>query len=66
MKLPKALKSIRMKLFLTLTVVVIIIVFLLNLINSTVLETYYLYSKVNTLLNVYEDVNDYYNNQNIT
>lgn len=64
MKLPKALKSIRMKLFLTLTVVVIIIVFLLILINSTVLETYYLYSKVNTLLNVYEDVNDYYNNQN--
>ena len=64
MKLPKALKSIRMKLFFTLTVVVVIIVFLLIFINSIVLETYYLYSKVNTLLNVYSDVNDYYNNQN--
>ena len=62
MKLPKALKSIRMKLFFTLTVVVVIIVFLLIFINSIVLETYYLYSKVNTLLNVYSDVNDYYNN----
>lgn len=61
MKIPKTLKSIRMKLFITLTVVVVIIVFLLILINSVVLETYYLYSKVNTLLNVYSNVNTYYN-----
>ena len=43
MKIPKPLKSIRMKLFATLTVVVFIIVFLLIFINSVVLETYYLY-----------------------
>ena len=60
MKIPKPLKSIRMKLFVTLTVVVFIIVFLLIFINSVVLETYYLYSKVNTLLTVYSKVNAYY------
>lgn len=60
MKIPKPLKSIRMKLFATLTVVVFIIVFLLIFINSVVLETYYLYSKVNTLLTVYSKVNAYY------
>ena len=60
MKLPKALKSIRMKLFVTLTVVVIIIVFFLIFINSIVLESYYLYSKINTLLSVYSNVNNYY------
>ena len=62
MKAPKALKSVKMKLFLTLTIVVAIIVFLLILINSVVLEKYYLYSKVNTLLDVYKRVNTYYNN----
>lgn len=61
MKTPKMLKSIRMKLFFTLTIVVVIIVFLLIFVNSVVLESYYLYSKVNTLLNVYSKVNTYYN-----
>ncbi|MBQ9298546.1 MAG: GHKL domain-containing protein [Clostridia bacterium] len=66
MKIPKALKSIKMKLFVTLTVVVAIIVFLLIFINSVVLEKYYLYSKVNTLLDVYRRVNTYYNSDNKT
>ena len=61
MKIPKMLKSIRMKLFLTLTIVVVIIVFLLIFVNSVVLESYYLYSKVNTLLSVQTKVNEYYN-----
>lgn len=60
MKKKKPFKSIRMKLFGTLTIVVVIIVFFLIFINSIVLESYYLYSKVNTLLSVYTRVNNYY------
>lgn len=55
------LKSIRMKLFLTLTVTVFVIIFFLILINNVVLETYYMYTKQNNLYNVYKLVNDYYN-----
>ena len=55
------LKSIRMKLFLTLTVTVIVIIIFLILINNGVLETYYMHTKQNNLLNVYKLVNDYYN-----
>ncbi len=54
-------KSIRMKLFLTLTITVVIIVFFLILINNVVLETYYMYTKQNNLVRVYKRVNDYYN-----
>lgn len=60
MKKKKPFRSIRMKLFGTLTIVVVIIVFFLIFINSIVLESYYLYSKVNTLLSVYTRVNNYY------
>ena len=60
MKIPKSLKTVRMKLFITLTVVVtIIIVFLISL-NNVVLETYYLFSKKRSLLDAYEYVNNYY------
>lgn len=55
------LKSIRMKLFLTLTITVVVIIFFLILINNVVLETYYMYTKQNNLLRVYEKVNQYYN-----
>lgn len=55
------LKSIRMKLFLTLTITVIVIIFFLILINNVVLETYYMYTKQNNLLKVYDSVNQYYN-----
>lgn len=64
MTVPKPLKSIRMKLFLTLTIVVIIIILLLISINSVVLETYYLYSKRNSLLDTYKYINSYYNTYN--
>ena len=56
-----ALKSIRMKLFLTLTITVFVIIFFLILINNVVLETYYMHTKQNNLLMVYELVNSYYN-----
>ena len=64
MKIPKFLKSVRMKLFFTLTIVVVIIIFVLILLNNVVLETYYLISKKNSLLDVYSTINNYYNTIN--
>ena len=63
----KVVKSIRVKLFLTLTITVFVIIFFLILINNVVLETYYMHTKKNNLLRVYQIANDYYNSnlQNI-
>lgn len=61
-ELKERLKSIRVRLFLTLCVVVVIIVGFLIITNNVVLETYYLYSKKNTLKEVYDQINTYYNN----
>ena len=54
-------KSVRIKLFLTLCITITIIIVLLILINSSVLETYYIYSKQSMLLTAYSIINDYYN-----
>lgn len=54
------LKSIRVKLFLTLCVVVIIIIAFLILTNNFVLESFYLYSKTKNLVSIYERINNYY------
>lgn len=56
------LKTIRMKLFVTLTVAIIMIIMLLIVLNNFVLETYYLYSKQNDLISVYHSINEYYTN----
>ncbi|MBR6033460.1 MAG: hypothetical protein IKP28_01765 [Clostridia bacterium] len=53
--------SIRMKLFITLSVAIVLIIFLLILLNNFVLESYYLYSKQNDLISVYQNLNQYYN-----
>ena len=58
------LKSIRVRLFLTLCLSVIIIIVFLILINNFVLETFYLYSKQKNLMAVYEKINNYYNEPN--
>ena len=55
-------KSVRMKLFLTLSIVVLLIIVFLIIVNNFVLETFYLYSKRNTLKSVYHQVNSFYNN----
>lgn len=54
-------KSIRIKLFMTLCITITVIIVFLILINSIVLETYYIYSKQTMLLTAYEIINDYYN-----
>lgn len=63
-KLKNKLKSIRVKLFLTLCVVVIIIIVFLIITNNFVLETFYLYSKQKNLIGLYNTINSYYNKEN--
>ena len=58
------LKSISTKLFLTLVIVVILIIFILIALNNFVLETFYLYSKQKTLIDTYNTINRFYNENN--
>ena len=58
-------KSVRFKLFFTMCVVILVIILSLVLINSIVLENFYIYSKTATIKQVYQKVNDYYNTENI-
>ena len=60
----KKIKSVRMKLFITLCVVVLSIVFFLIIVNSVILETFYLYSKSNSLKKAYIQINQYFINEN--
>ena len=57
-------KSVRFKLFSTMCVVILVIILSLVLINSIVLENFYIYSKTATIKQVYQKVNDYYNTEN--
>ena len=57
-------RSVRFKLFLTMCVVIAVIVLCLVAINSVVLESFYLYSKTNTVIEVYNKINSYYNSNN--
>jgi len=61
-KLKDALKSIRVRLFVTLSIIVLVIILFLILVNNFVLGQFYLYSKTKALKSVYEIVNNYYNN----
>ena len=56
------LKSVRVKLFMTLSLVILLIIIFLILVNNFVLGRFYLYSKRQTLKSVYRTVNDFYNN----
>ena len=56
------LKSVRVKLFMTLSLVILLIIIFLILVNNFVLGRFYLYSKRQVLKSVYTTVNDYYNN----
>ena len=63
-KVKNSFKSVRMRLFLTLCAIIIFIIVFLILINNIVLETFYIYSKTNTIKNLYYKINDFYNNYN--
>ncbi|MBO5004937.1 MAG: HAMP domain-containing protein [Clostridia bacterium] len=61
-KIREKFKSVRARLFFTLCTVIIIVILFLILINNIVLETFYLYSKTNTIKSLYEKINSYYHN----
>ena len=59
-KIKEKLKSVRFKLFLVMCIVIVFIILCLILVNSVVLETFYMYSKTNTVRAVYARINEYY------
>lgn len=61
-KIKNAIKSVRIKLFLTLSMVILLIIMFLILVNNFVFGQFYLYSKTKALKSVYEIVNNYYKN----
>lgn len=54
-------KSVKAKLFFTLSATVLVVITFLIIMNNFALEKFYLYSKQNTLKEVYHTLNDYYN-----
>lgn len=61
-KLKKALNSIRVKLFFTISFVILLIIAFLIIVNNFVFGTFYTYKKTSALRSVYTIVNEYYNN----
>lgn len=61
-KLKNALKSVRVRLFMTLSFVILLIILFLILVNNFVFGQFYIYSKTKALKSVYEVVNNHYIN----
>ena len=61
-KIKKNFKSVRIKLFATLSLVILLIITFLILVNNFIFGQFYIYSKTEALKTVYETVNNYYNN----
>ena len=62
-KIKNAVKSVRVKLFLTLSMVILLIILFLILVNNFVFGQFYLYNKTKALKSVYKIVNNYYINK---
>ena len=62
-RIKQALKSVRVRLFITLSVVILLIILFLILVNNFVFGQFYLFSKTRALKDVYNTVNNYYNNE---
>ena len=60
-KLKSFFKTVKVKLFITISVTILCVIFLLIILNSFALEKFYLYSKQCTLKDVYTQLNSYYN-----
>ena len=54
-------RSVRIKLFLTLSIITILIIALLIVMNSIVLESFYTLSKINTVKQEFQVINNLYN-----
>ena len=66
MKLNKEIRdvfsSVKVKLFVTLSMTILIIIIFLIIVNNFALENFYLYNKEKTLMAVYDTINNYYSN----
>ncbi len=62
-KIKQSVKSVRIRLFLTLCIVTTIIILLLVIVNNVILEKYYLYNKTKVMIQIYEQINRSYNNE---
>lgn len=65
-KLKDKFKSVRFRLFAVLCAVIIFLVLCLILINSIVLENFYVYSKTNTVKKLYQKIDNYYASPNLS
>ena len=61
-RIKNAFKSVRIKLFVTLSLVILAVITFLILVNNFIFGQFYMYSKTKALKAVYETVNNYYNN----
>lgn len=57
-----AFSSVKVKLFITLSMTIIMIIIFLIIVNNFALENFYLYNKEKTLKAVYDTINNYYSN----
>ncbi|MBO5348915.1 MAG: HAMP domain-containing protein [Clostridia bacterium] len=55
-------KSIRIKLFISLCIVIVVTILFLVIINNLVLESFYIYNKKDSVKNIFEQINEKYNN----
>ncbi len=60
----KIFSSVKIKLFVTLSLTILLIILFLIIVNNFALENFYLYSKEQTLKSVYEMINNYYKDPN--
>ena len=61
-KIKEKLKSVRVKLFITLACVIMLIIAFLIIVNNVVFGQFFIFSKTRSLKEVYDTVEDYYNN----
>lgn len=64
-KFKKAINSVRIKLFMTLSFVILLIILFLILVNNFVFGQFYIYSKTRALKSVYGVVNNYYKGEQV-
>ena len=57
-------KSVKIKLFLTLCIAVLCIIIFLIILNNFALEKFYMFTKKNTLKDIFHELNNYYNGNN--
>ena len=62
-RIKNAIKSVRVKLFIKLSMVILLIILFLILVNNFVLGQFYLYSKTKSLKSAYQIINNYYTNE---